>query len=134
VTHLYGNLPACHLVPVDLSCAAFDNPTTQVVPRENVPRLDPLCLLSDDGDVLFIVVISRHPREAIPAAISLAGFTPGPRAQVRTITGSSFLAGNTWNETHVTPKTATIDVGAGNCVYTFPACSLTAIRMTRDGD
>ena len=98
-----------------------------------VPYLQALATLADDGEKMSLFVINLDPEEAHGGPVSIQGFQPKAKASVLTITGSSPAANN-----------EPVDCPAGDCVsteegvawlqgnsllYSFPKHSLTVFTF-----
>ncbi len=98
----------------------------------NVPFLDVLATTDSVHHNLALFVVNRDWRRAIPAAIDLKDFIPGPEATVRTLNADSILAKN--DEEHpdtIRPVTTRLKVASANFRYEFPAHSVTVISLVR---
>jgi alpha-N-arabinofuranosidase len=98
----------------------------------NVPFLDVLATTDSVHHNLALFVVNRDWRRAIPAAIDLKDFIPGPEATVRTLNADSILTKN--DEEHpdtIRPVTTRLKVASANFRYEFPAHSVTVISLVR---
>ena len=94
---------------------------------QKAPLLDAVALASEDGSEINLLVVNRSLDHAQRTRLVFHGFAPERSATVRTLTGPSFLAQNTFehpHHVHVQEKRASL---GGDPVYTFPAHSLTVL-------
>ncbi len=131
-THMYG--------PLRISCAITGNPARPIVPnpyferihkgRSTLPKLYASASKDADGNV-YLMVLNRDREDAVAASIELAKYNlPNSQATVWTLNGPAYTSYNTVeNPGNVTIKESTVPVAGKAFKYTFPAHSITAIRL-----
>jgi alpha-L-arabinofuranosidase len=93
-----------------------------------------MALLDARGEELTLFVTNRHPRRELPATIALGAFRPGPTCRVAALTGSSFMAQNTWNEpAAVAIATTELALDGPEVARVLPAHSLIVFVFARSG-
>ncbi|GAB3433901.1 hypothetical protein [Flindersiella endophytica] len=85
--------------------------------------------VGDDG-VLRIVVVNRHPTEALTARIAPEGFAHKENVALTTVAGSSFTDYNSSEQPdHIQVADSTLTTGTGEFDYAFPAASVTVLEL-----
>ncbi|NIK58486.1 hypothetical protein [Kribbella shirazensis] len=112
----------------------FENP--QVVPVEPEPAfgtsydaLAATAMVGADGN-LRVLVVNRHPDQAVTAKVVPAGFRHTGRVAVSTVAGEDFTSYNgIGNPGDVQLERTTAHVGADDFEHTFPAASVTVLEL-----
>ncbi|UCH10011.1 MAG: hypothetical protein JSU61_12525 [Fidelibacterota bacterium] len=135
VFKMYLNHQGPNLVESTVECDTYPAPEyEQGRPQAigNIPYLDTSATLSEDGKTLFLAVVNMHDREAIQADIALAGFEPGPRADVIWLDGEHYMTENTFDDPNkVILKEKEIGMEGTTIRYPFPPHSVTIMEFTR---
>ena len=98
----------------------------------NVPYLDVVSALSQDGRTLSVFAVNRHLTRDIPAAIKLAGFAPAPTAATLQLRGDSiYQANDELRPEAVRPREGTFPVNGTQADFIFPRTSVTLIQFSR---
>ncbi|HIE50131.1 MAG TPA: hypothetical protein EYP85_00070 [Armatimonadetes bacterium] len=128
---LYATQPGRWPVRVRVTTPHFSVLRLHNLPAvRNAPYLDAVALLDDAGEELNLLVTNRHPTDALAAEIVLADLPAQTEVFVQTLTGSDYMARNTWERPgEVKLRESTIKAQAKGLTYTFPACSLTRLRF-----
>jgi len=100
-----------------------------VLSRTKIPALAALASLSQDKSRLTLFVINRSLTAAVKTTIRIQGFTPKPRAAVRTLGGSSAGDHNEDAAPAAIPLEGALDYAAPEFPYTFKAHSLTVLEL-----
>jgi alpha-N-arabinofuranosidase len=114
----------------------YDNP--QITPVEPEPEfgtsydaLTATAAVGADGN-LRIVVVNRHPDQAVTAKVVPAGFRHAGQAAVSTIAGDEFTSYNgVDNPDDVQLERSSVTVGADDFEYEFAAHSVTVLELPR---
>lgn len=136
-THLYGSQWGTIPTDVRVESATFTTDGRWLGQRENVPYLDALALLSEEGDEWHLFVVNRHPSETFDVEVVLMGFEAAPEAEVALLSGERFegppfMAVNTWEHpTQVTPTYDRVALSGCSVQHRFPPCSLTRLTFRR---
>ncbi|MEQ7009029.1 alpha-L-arabinofuranosidase C-terminal domain-containing protein [Actinopolymorpha sp. B17G11] len=86
---------------------------------------------TDDRRQLYLIVINRDAHQDVTARVDPVGYRHGSAAEVWTVNGPSYLSYNTPTRPDtVRLTTRTVAVGHGGFTYTFPAHSVTAIKLS----
>jgi alpha-N-arabinofuranosidase len=96
----------------------------------NVPYLDVVAVRDQGGHRLTLFGINRDLKRDIPADISLAHFSPAPKAHVQVLSAGSISAVN--DEAHpkrVTPVASTVRLNDSHLRFTFKHASVTRIDV-----
>ncbi len=107
-----------------------------------VPYLAAHATRSEDGKALQLMVINRHEKDDLNVAVTLAGFTPGPEAEVLVLNGPALTSHNDvadrkplWHsfqdapEPRVTLERSSWKGAAAAFPYVFKAHSVTVLRL-----
>ena len=110
--------------------------TTTRAPRvafnRQLPALDAVATLSEDGSTLYLAVVNSSEAEDIPATVRLKGWTsePGTRWRVFELNGKEKVAANPYNSTeNVNIRERTPVVERVPLTYRFPAHSVTVVEI-----
>ncbi len=148
------------LVGTRVESPTFDSPAVGFIEAtRDVPYLDAVSSLSEDGRSLFIMVINTHFDEPIEVELSIQGFLPQSRGELTVLTGTSIDANTgtrfleipgltlaTPAEDSVNPRfrrghpreltkeSASLTGVTGRFTHSFPARSVTALRLARQTD
>ena len=95
VSHLYGNLPEAFAVRSVTFTPTFPADIQGIAQGTDFPLLDTFALQTAARDQLILLVINRHPTDAVEAEVAIAGFTTSGKSEVHTIAGDSYMAKNT---------------------------------------
>ncbi len=91
--------------------------------------LDAVALLDDSGKELNLLVTNRHPHKSLSTQIALDGFSPASEVRVRSLSGTDYMQGNTYEEPEqVTLKERSTAWNKG-MTYLFPPSSLTCLTF-----
>ena len=102
-------------------------------PVIEVPYLDALGLLNDDGSELNIILTNRHPEKAIKTQITLHDYFPDKKVNIQILTGESFLSRNKWdNPYEVKIVESDFSVKGNEMFYSIPKLSIVLMTFTRD--
>jgi alpha-N-arabinofuranosidase len=144
------------LVETTVHSPAFDSPSIGLIgPVQKVPYLEVLPTMSSDGKSLFLLVNNKHFDLPLTASITLEDFEPAALAEVSTLNGTGIDAhtgtvplqvpGVEWAAQAEDPANPRFRLGGPGEItvtesrtpagrqftYTFPAHSLTALRLQR---
>jgi alpha-L-arabinofuranosidase len=118
------------ILPTQVKAPVFSTPLMgNVKPRANIPLLGALASRSQDRSRLTLVVINRSLDSPIRTAIRFQGFTPRPRATVRTLAGNSAGEHNENKPPAVMPLAGALDFAAPEFPFTFKPHSLTVLTF-----
>ncbi len=93
-THHFGSV----LVQSSTKSPVYDSPAAGLVDRvKNVPYLEAVASLSDDGKTLYVIVINKHLDSSIPAKLSFIGMEAERNGRLWTLNGTGIDA-NTGTE------------------------------------
>ncbi len=84
---LYGRGTALNIV--------VDVPAYNAAVADDIPYLDAAATLSDDGQLLTLFLVNRHPTEDLALSVSLTGFMPSSLAAHLTLASDNLHATNT---------------------------------------
>ncbi|GAB4337007.1 MAG: alpha-N-arabinofuranosidase [Candidatus Abyssubacteria bacterium] len=99
---------------------------------ETVPHLDVSATTDESGSRLSLAVINRHKDDAIKTEIQLIGFEPEGTATVFEINGPGVDAENTFEKPNAVKTTEkSFSKVSSTFKYTFPAHSVTLLKLTR---
>lgn len=97
-----------------------------------IPYLEVLAARDPERGRLTLLVINKHPTEAITAEIRLQGFVPRPQGRVYTLNGPSLDAFNSPEHPTVVALSQSDFTGAAErFAYTFPAHSVSLVELRR---
>lgn len=131
-THLYGEQEGVTPLHVGVECGTFTNDGSWLGKREGVPYLDVMALSAADDSELSLFVVNRHPHLGIETAVTFAGVDPQASVAVDTLDGDGPMATNTMDAREdVIVRDATVQLAGGALAHTFPAHSLTRLRISR---
>lgn len=86
--------------------------------------------VGDDGGVLRIVVVNRHPTHAITARVAPEGFVHKENVALTTVAGSSFTDYNSSEQPgDIQVRDSALATGKGEFDYAFPAASVTVLEL-----
>ncbi|NOZ04591.1 MAG: hypothetical protein GXO92_08350 [FCB group bacterium] len=122
-----GNFP----VQVDLKSPMFTS-TGRYSPVMEVPYMDAIGLLNDDGSELNLILTNRHPEKAIKTRIALHDFLPAEDVKMEILTGDSFLDRNRWeNPFKVQLQYSDMQIDGSALSYTIPAHTIVLLTFER---
>jgi len=94
-------------------------------PVMEVPYLDAIGLLNDDGSEFNLILTNRHPDSAIKTQIVLNDYYPDKKVNLQILTGNNFMARNRWdNPDLVTIKASEMLINGQDISYSIPAHSI----------
>ncbi len=129
VFEMFSTADADHLVPVVVESGNYSvhHGVTRLPEIADVPYLDVTAAASKDNGTVTLFVVNRSMDRDIPTHIGLAGFQPGPRAEVTTLASDDLYAKNSEDSpTAVDLEKREVAAGA-NFRYQFPHASVTRI-------
>jgi len=92
---------------------------------ENVPFLDAIALLSEDKEILSIIISNRHAYKSIQAKIYLHDFKPQELVKTEILNGPSYMSRNTWEKPDLVKTIEDyMTIDGEELVYSFPAHSI----------
>jgi alpha-N-arabinofuranosidase len=98
----------------------------------DIPYLDVVATLSEDGRSLYLHAINRHKDETIRARINISGFVPGASGRVYALNGPDPTSSNDYLHPDVVSIRRSSFAPSGNAFdYVFPAHSATTLEMDR---
>lgn len=106
------------------------NPTRILFNGSNLTALQTLASIDQTGS-LYLLVINRTRATNVTTSVQLQSYQSSGLANIKTLNGSSYLSYNTPtspNTVKITEKT--IPIGASQFNYTFPAHSITTIKIS----
>lgn len=136
-THLYGSQGGTIPTEVRVESTTFNSEGRWLGRRENIPYLDALALLNEEGDEWNLFVVNRHPSETFDVEVVLRRFEAAPEAEVALLSGERFeglpfMAVNTWEyPTQVTVIYDRVALWGNSVQHRFPPCSLTRLTFRR---
>ena len=134
VFRLYATAKADVPVAVNTTSRRYnvEHGVTRLPDIPDVPYLDIVATLNKSSGVLTIFCVNRHLEQDIPAAISVAGFNPGPVAKVESLSAPSIYDVNDEDQPDaISPVESTVKVTGTKLQYTFRHESATRIELTR---
>ncbi len=121
---LYSTQSGAIPVRINLSSPMYTS-SGRYSPVMEVPYLDAIGLLNDDGSELNLILTNRHPDDSLETQISLNDFSPGNNVMIQTLSGTSFLSRNRWqNPDQVRIQTSEMQIDGQNIRYSVPAHSI----------
>jgi alpha-N-arabinofuranosidase len=108
--------------------ALSGNPSRTLGNGNQLPALTTVAARQPGGD-LDILVINQDASSDVTTTVA-PGLGHAAQAQVSTLNGASVLSLNTPGDQQVSVTSSTAQVGTGAFTYTFPAHSVTRIRLT----
>ncbi len=97
-------------------------------PKRVVPGIYGTAGINNDGTVILKVVNAKDVPTTIPVSLSNANQTY-KHIQIETLTGNKFDENSFENPTKVYPRKSQIDIPGNEFQYTFPANSITVMRI-----
>ena len=97
-----------------------------------LPALDAIATLSEDGETLYLAVINRNVADEVSSTVEIKGWThrPGTPVQVFVLSGKDKVAANPYGSpTDVNIRETTITVGGDSISFKFPAHSVTVLEF-----
>ncbi|HET8549662.1 MAG TPA: alpha-L-arabinofuranosidase C-terminal domain-containing protein [Bryobacteraceae bacterium] len=93
-----------------------------------VPYLDVVAALNDQGDKLTLFAVNRHLERDLATDIEVAGFRPRGRVDIQTLSAPSiYQANNEMRPEAIRPIPAAVTIGGDRLRYTFPRSSVTVL-------
>ncbi len=135
VFKLYANAAVSNLVDVTTRAGSYSvvNGVRRLPDIDDVPYLDVVATLSQEGKTLTIFCVNRSLAIDIPADIRLHGFAVSHAATVHTLSSPSLTDSNSEvSPTLVKPTNSTEAVHLGGWIHTFPRASVTVISLDRN--
>jgi len=106
--------------------------TLEGVPHRNGrPLLDVSATLSEDGKMLYLAVLNRHPLQPYPSELQIQGFIPDIALTVLQLTAEDFRAMNTFAEPEAVQIREQRLILKQAQRFTFPPQSATIFRFWR---
>jgi alpha-N-arabinofuranosidase len=98
----------------------------------DVPYLDAIAALSEDGSTLTLFCVNRHLTQDIRARISLRGFSAAPEAIVTSLYSDSIHDQNdAASPKKIYPREERLAVSTGQVEYAFRHASVTKIQFSK---
>jgi len=92
---MYSQHFGSKLVQAQVNSPTYDSKGIGLVAEmKDVPYLDSVASLSDDGTRLFLIVVNKHFSAAIPTQVQIAGLRPVQQAKIWLLTAASLDANN----------------------------------------
>jgi alpha-N-arabinofuranosidase len=96
---------------------------------KNIPFLDVSVAYKTNEGELVINVVNRNEKEDINTSVISQTKNFGPNAEAFVLNGKSTNAYNTYEEQNVSTSTSNIKTNGNELIFTFPAHSLTMIKV-----
>ncbi len=129
VTHLYGSAPdPLYLLPVEVETPRFTARPYRLRTMPDAPYLDAVALTDQSGGTLVFFLVNRHPTSPLEVTFSMPGWA-GTRAELDTLSGDSFMAGNTWHEPEAVQLVVEQRAWHAHESLVLPPCSLVRMRL-----
>lgn len=121
-THMTGD--------THVASGVIANPTRTLADGSELPALETVASTGADG-ALYLIAINQDPTDDVRATVLPQDYRHTGRAEVWTVDGPSYLSYNTPEDPDVVSLAKSQrTVAAGPFEHTFPAHSVTAIRLT----
>lgn len=134
VSHLYGNLPKARLVATHTLGETFAADLKGVAQGTHFPLVDAVAVLSDNQEVLVVLMINRHPVELREVTIELSDFEPLEQGELQSISGAGYMAQNTLSDSMaVQIETSTVEVPGAQFSLSLLPHSVNALTLRRRG-
>jgi alpha-L-arabinofuranosidase len=105
-----------------------------VMDATGIPLVGALATVSQDGNVLTLLVINRSLETSLAATIQLVDYRPQATAQVFGVTGSRISDNNEDQSKTVTLTATPINDAASRFMYTFKPHSLTMFQFKAENE
>jgi alpha-L-arabinofuranosidase len=131
---MYSTAHATRLVSVEAQSGSYSvqHGVGRIPDVSNVPYLDVVAALNDQGDALTLFCVNRSLDTDIPATIKVAGFRAAETAEVQTLHGSGISDGNDEdNPEQVVPEKIGSRMAQNSLEHVFPRESVTRIVFKR---
>ncbi|MBD3226891.1 MAG: hypothetical protein GF329_01785, partial [Candidatus Lokiarchaeota archaeon] len=128
--HTYSAL----LSNVTVECGSFDSKKYGLVRKsfEN-PYMDCVCTIDESSNKLSLIVINKNFTDALPVEINVEGFEIENKGlKIELNSDSPFDYNTTENRNKIRIKKEKIKILKSEIEYTFPAHSLTIIKIRRE--
>ncbi|TDE01984.1 NEW3 domain-containing protein [Jiangella asiatica] len=113
-----------------IASQVVESPEKGLTNGDTLPALTTVASTDADGN-LYAVVINRDAELDVNASVVPVGYRHDGRAEIMTVTGADYLSFNSPDDRDaVALASQSVVVGAGDFTYTFPAHSVTAIRLS----
>jgi alpha-N-arabinofuranosidase len=127
---LVGGTP----LKVEVACETYSTRHSfgQIPAHENVPMLDVLAVLDEEGRHLIVTLVNRSAnRDPVAVTVSAGELAIGPEAKLVSLSGDTMYDQNTLDEPNrIVPRTQRVPVVAGQVQLSFS--SYTLARLTFD--
>ncbi len=131
---MYSNADATKMVDSQVTVDRYDvdEGVRRIPAIHDVPYLDAVAALNEDGSKLTLFCVNRHLTNDIRASVQLSSFTvSGARAQQ--LTAASLYAGNDdLRPDAVVPTDLNLQIHGTKFEHVFPSRSTTVIELTRN--
>ncbi|MFC1714260.1 alpha-L-arabinofuranosidase C-terminal domain-containing protein [Candidatus Poribacteria bacterium] len=128
---LYSTQSGTIPVRMQIRCPMYKS-SGRYSPETDVPYLDAVALIDDDGGELNLIITNRHPGEALDAHIALHDFNPSEEVRVQTHTGESYMSRNEWNSPdEVKLQESNLRISGAELNYSVPAHSIVLLVFSR---
>lgn len=131
---MYAGADATRPVSVtnDAGTYGVHNGVSRLPEIANVPYLDAVAALNDNGDTLTLFIVNRHLTRDLATDVRLDGFTSKPVASVETLDAPSIYDGNSDDEpAHVVTARSTAQLHGDRFHFTFPHESVTVLTLKK---
>ncbi len=131
---MYSTADATQLLDVTTTGESYsvEQGSKRIPTIPDVPYLDAVAALNESGNKLTIFCVNRDLNRDRTARINIAGFSPAPRALIRTLNADSIYEKNDEiHPEHIRPRESSVNLDAPAFQHTFPRASVTAIELTR---
>ncbi len=129
---LYSTQSGIFPVQINLKSPMFTS-SGRYSPVMEVPYMDAMGLLSEDGKELNLILTNRHPDKEIKTKIALRGFVPSGEVKTRKLTGENFLARNRWDSPYaVKLQYSDMQINGPELSYSIPAHTIVLLTFERN--
>ncbi|MCL5674411.1 MAG: hypothetical protein M1501_01535 [Candidatus Omnitrophica bacterium] len=105
----------------------FNLPEKDTPFMDGIPYLDVSATTNDTKTRITLIVVNRHPEQAIETLLKLPGFNPSENVSVWEINGKDIYSENRFGQENVSVKKNSLD--SISEIYSFPAHSITILKF-----
>lgn len=123
-----GTIP----VRIHVRCPMYKSSGRYSPANADVPYMDAVAMVNEEGSELNLILTNRHPRDAMNTHINLSGFIPAKDIRIQTLTGASYMVRNEWDHTEkVRLVDSNLRIENAELEYLVPAHSIVLLDFKR---
>jgi alpha-L-arabinofuranosidase len=120
-------------IPLDVKTTGptYNSTGDYVINKNNIPIVDAVALMDEDGDSTSIFICNRDANLARDIDLSIVGFNSDNDAEMILVNSDKLALKNTWENEKIAPVTDKLSVNDNQISYSMPPLSMMRIIMVK---